>query len=126
MRVVVCPLPAGVLGCWHSPTRTIHLAPGLTEAQRRAVLEHELEHARHDDQPLHDPVLHARRERQTERAAARRLITLDALSWCRDEQEVALYVGVDRQMVRARLDGLTDSEKATIERRLMAADGGAA
>lgn len=125
MVVEFGPLPDGHLGEWDIATRTVWIRPGLTQVQRRCVLAHELEHARTGDRPIEDPVLDARRERQVEEAAARRLITIDALidglQWCRDERELAAHLWVDRTAIRARLDGLTTEEHDYIDGRLGAA-----
>lgn len=123
-------LPKDLLGYYDAERHVVVVAHGLTAAQRRAVIAHELEHARHGDRPCLDPILHARRERATERASSRRLITLDALVdallWCRDEQEMAWHLHVDTIAVRARLDGLTDEEKDQIARRIAVTEEGVA
>lgn len=112
------------LGHWDSDSRTITLARGLTQRQRRAVLAHELEHASNDDRPLLDAILHARRERATDAAAARRLIPLAclaaALCWTGNERELADELWVDVHTVRVRLAGLTSHERSLLEEALRA------
>lgn len=107
------------VGYWDHGTRTIHLARGITQRQRRAVLAHEVEHACNDDRPLLDAVLHTRRERATDLVAARRLIPFDllveALRWTGNERELADELWVDIPTVRMRLVTLTVGERAAIE-----------
>jgi hypothetical protein len=107
------------LGYWDADTRTIHLARGLTQRQRRAVLAHEVEHASNDDRPLLDAVLHARRERATDAVAARRLIPVEllaqALRWTGHERELADELWVDVHTVRVRLASLTARERRALD-----------
>ncbi len=62
--------------------------------------------------------------------AARRLIPhealIDALRWSLDEHELAEELWVDVATVLARLAGLTEQEKADIDKRLWAQEWGAA
>lgn len=108
-----------LFGYWDSTVRTIYLARGLTQRQRRAVLAHEVEHASHDDRPLLDAALHARRERATDAVAARRLLPLDrlveALRWTGNERELADELWVDVHTVRVRLAGLSARERCVLE-----------
>lgn len=108
-----------LFGYWDADTRTIYLARGLTQRQRRAVLAHECEHAHHDDRPLLDAVLHARRERATDIVAARRLIPIErlawALRWTGNERELADELWCDVHTVRVRLSSLTASERHQLE-----------
>lgn len=122
VNVVYEVLEDGCLGHWDAEARIITLARGLTQRQRRAVLAHEVEHASHDDRPLLDAVLHARRERATDAAAARRLIPieqlLEALRWTGNERELADELWVDVHTVRMRLASLTPRERVLLEQRL--------
>lgn len=110
------------LGWWDADGRTIYLQHGLTQRQARCVLAHEVEHASNDDRPLLDSILDARRERATDAAAARRLISLErlieALRWTSHEDELALELWVDRRTVRTRLASLSPKERLTVERAL--------
>lgn len=117
----VAPLPDGVAGltCWRS--RTITLATGLLQAQRRSTIAHEVEHA------LRGPTLRgewwqAREEAAVEQAAARKLIGLDALAdalaWSLSLEEAAAELWVDVGLLRARLAGLSAGERAWLEGRL--------
>ena len=125
MHVVLADLDDCV-GHWDSDARTIYLARGLTQRQRRAVLAHEVEHATHDDRPLLDAVLNARRERATAAAAARRLIPVDrlghALRWTGNERELADELWVDVHTVRVRLAHLTAGERGALELALSVVD----
>jgi phosphatidylserine/phosphatidylglycerophosphate/cardiolipin synthase-like enzyme len=122
--VVIIEMDEECFGWWDSPGRTIYLARGLTQRQRRAVLAHECEHASHDDKPLLDAVLNARRERATDIAAARRLIPIDlfieALRWTGNERELADELWVDVHTIRVRFASLTATERARIDRALSA------
>lgn len=117
----VAPLPEGVAGltCWRS--RTVTVAPGLLQAQRRSTIAHEVEHV------LRGPTLRgewwqAREEAAVERAAARKLIGLDALAdalaWAHSLAEAAEELWVDEALLRCRLGHLHPAERAWLGRRL--------
>src|SRR6478735_535230 len=93
LRVRTAPLGDGRMGLWDERTRTIWLDAGLSSAERRCTLVHELVHAERGDVPCGHPLLDRRQERRVEREAARRLVALEALAdavrWSRDEHEVA-------------------------------------
>ncbi|PWJ22817.1 uncharacterized protein DUF955 [Branchiibius hedensis] len=116
-QVVFCEFPDGVLGSTDCEARTIYLQRGLTQAQRRSTLAHELAHAV-------DP---SSLEHCVDQAAVRQLIPLqrlaDALAWSQDEYELARELWVDVPTVRVRLEGLTEDERDEIERRVAALDG---
>jgi hypothetical protein len=133
IELVVTRLPAGQ-GWWLPDVQGIALDDRLGQAERRAVLEHELQHAAAGDVCCRglgpDGDRQARRqERRADERAARRLITLDeladALTWCLGYDELADHLHCDERTVRARIRSLTDVEKAYIERRI-AAKGDAA
>jgi hypothetical protein len=133
LTVAVTRLPAGH-AWWLPDVNGIALDDRLTQAERRAALAHELEHAVAGDTCLlgqgpDSERLHRRRERRTDERAARRLIDLDqladALAWCLGVDELADQLHVDERTVRARIRCLTEAEKTYIERR-MAAKGGPA
>jgi hypothetical protein len=112
-------LPDGILGHTDFRRRTITLAHGLTQAERRSTLEHELHHVDRGPAPQWRREYE---ERVVDDLAARRLIAFDdlleAMVWSYDEHEVAEELWVDVGMVRARMRGLTDEESVELERRL--------
>lgn len=119
--LLIAALPAGILGytCWD--TRTVALTRGMSQAQRRATLAHELEHV--DSGPAHpDPVLTARDELAADKAAARKLISIrdlgEAMAWSTDLHEIADELWVDTATVRTRLQHLHPGERGYLERRL--------
>jgi hypothetical protein len=128
LTVAVTRLPAGS-AWWLPDVQGIALDDRLTQAERRAALAHELEHAVAGDTCLlgqgpDGDRLHRRRERHTDERAARRLIDLDelaeALAWCSSLAEVAEHLHVDERTVLARISALTENEKTHIERRIAA------
>lgn len=106
-------LPAGTLGATCFLTKTITLDRRLLQAERRSTLAHELEHVARGPVPA-DPVLAAREELWVEAAAARKLITLDALAdalaWAHNIHELADELWVDVKSARARLARLHPAE----------------
>jgi hypothetical protein len=118
-RLLFDHLPEGILGHTDFRRRTITLAYGLTQAERRCTLEHELHHVDRGPAPQWR---REHEERVVDDLAARRLIAFDdlleAMVWSYDEHEVAEELWVDVGMVRARMRGLTDEESVELERRL--------
>jgi len=113
-------LPEGVLGITDYRRRTVTLALGMTEAERRCTIAHEVEHI------LRGPVpswFQAREEREIEAVAARKLIAIrdlaEALAWADDEAQVADELWVDVATVRARLARLRSAEQDYLRRRLV-------
>lgn len=114
-------LPEGVLGftCWR--TRSVTLCRGMSQAQRRSTIAHELEHIRTG--PAHpDQVLQAKDELAADKASARRLVDLralgEAMAWSEDVDEIADELWVDRETVLTRLAHLHPAERAYLQRRL--------
>ena len=110
-------LPAKVKGVTRWEDQTVWIKAGLSQAERRSVIEHERQHI------LRGPGGHRGREEKTVRqSTARRLISqealVDALKWSRDEHDIADELWVSVAVVRARLDGLTRAEQDEIERAL--------
>jgi predicted transcriptional regulator len=104
-------------------TQTVYLRDDLSQAERRAVLLHELEHL------AHGPAVKGyvdQDEIQTQERAARWLLPLetlaDAMVWANDEHELADELWVDVATVRARLASLTDQETLALNQRLDAAE----
>lgn len=109
------PLPDGDHGATNVLTKRIVLVPGLTQAERRSTLAHELEHAAGHTN-----------ERVCDRNAARYLLPDvrrmgEALAWAHDIEEAADELFVDLPTLLTRLDGLHPCERAYLRRRL--ADG---
>lgn len=109
-------LPEGISGEINWPTHTITVDPRLSQAQRRCTLAHELEHI------ASGPAPHWERDRdevRVERAAARRLVSLeelvDAARWTQRPEELAEELWIDADMLNALIDGLTPEERATVE-----------
>jgi uncharacterized protein DUF955 len=101
--------------------RRIWLARGLTQAERRCTLTHELVHRERGPVPV-DPVGAAREERVVDEISSRRLIPLDALidalRWTRQSRELADRLWVDEPTLHTRLDRLDESELATLGNQL--------
>lgn len=107
-------LPRRVAGLWRG--NTIWLCSTLTQAERRSVLTHELQHIQRG-LPL--PEYREREERIVDELAARRLISLpdlaQALRATRDPDALAEELWVDRHTVEIRLETLDPVETATLE-----------
>lgn len=103
--------------------RTVTLAHGLTQAERRSTIAHETQHILRGPAPAH---LRAREEQAVDREAARLLIPVaalvEALLWSYDEHEIAEELWVDVDTVRARLANLTTAEQQLLNERLDAAE----
>ena len=125
--VVRTRLPVDVKGVCDFHAKRITLDADLLEVEARCALAHELLHAIRGPVPA-NPVLAAREERQVEQQAARRLIPLgaliEALKWSRRPSEVAEALGVDEDMLGARLAGLEDVELQAVEEALGDGDSG--
>jgi hypothetical protein len=119
------PLPDGLLGYTDVAAGRIVLDSELTQAERRSVLAHELEHVERNG-VVADHYLRDREELIVDRIAARKLVGLrhliDALLWSQHPHEVADDLWVDVATLRARLADLTDDERATISNALQEAD----
>ncbi len=100
-------------------TKTIRLRAGLTQAQRRCVLAHELEHAARGPFPRWATV---REEDAVNAAAARKLINIralgEALAWSQCLDEIAEELWVDVPTLTARLSHLHPAERAYLAQRL--------
>jgi hypothetical protein len=120
--VVYGGLPDGLIGGTDCAGRTIHLAPGMLQAQRRAVLDHEVMHAEAGDLGPQ----HSQREADISRQSAQRLIPLkqllDAVVWAHTIDELADDCWVDVATMWCRLDNLTDDERAQVRQALAIRD----
>lgn len=117
VTVTFIELPDGLLGFCEHQTRTIYIAKGLRQRQRRAVLVHELTHL--DRGPVSGcNHLAGREERAVERLASERMIELDALVhallWSQDENDLAEELWCDVATVRDRIASLTFHERAWV------------
>lgn len=101
--------------------RRIWLARGLTQAERRCTLTHELVHRERGRVP-DDPAAAAAEERIVEEISARRLITLQALTdglrWSRDPRELADHLWVDEPTLSTRMTTLDPFEVSQLEHHL--------
>jgi len=110
----------GPAGWTHFDSSTISLRRGMSQAERRSTLAHELQHL------ARGPVLAVHvddEEAQVEAASARQLIELErlgeALAWSCDADEIAEELWVDRGTLAARIAGLTLDELDYLEARLV-------
>ncbi|QXT62717.1 ImmA/IrrE family metallo-endopeptidase [Tessaracoccus palaemonis] len=98
---------------------TITLDPGLTSAEQRAVLTHELVHAWRG--PFQRRRL-AREEAAVRATAAKLLVDVprlaDAAAWSRHPLVIADLLDVDAATVTTRAEQLDDDERAIIDARL--------
>lgn len=100
-------LPEGVLGHTDWNTKTITLALGQYQRERRCTIDHEVEHV-HSGYVGDDPITVAREEKRINRLVARRLIpgiramadALIAADWCLDTAAEELHVDADTLAVR--------------------------
>lgn len=101
--------------------RRIWLCATLTQAERRCTLTHELVHRERGPVPR-DPAGAAREERVVDEIAARRLITLpaltDGLRWSRHPRELAEHLWVDEPTLQTRMATLDPVEVAELEHAL--------
>jgi hypothetical protein len=101
--------------------RRIWLARGLTQAERRCTLTHELVHRERGPLPT-DPTGAMREERAVDEIASRRLITIDALTdglrWSRQPRELAEHLWVDEPTLQTRMATLDPLEVAELEHHL--------
>lgn len=116
-------LPEGTLATYDHDTAVITMRHGMSQAQRRSVLAHELVH--HDRGPVprwQTP----REERAVSREAARRLIAFEdlarAMVWAGDEHELADELWVDVPTAIARLEALTPGEVQLLTERVLDAE----
>lgn len=112
-------LPGPVWGLT-SGTR-IWLCRRLNQVRRRCTLTHEIVHLERGLTPVDSRGL-AREERAVDAIAARRLITLDALTdglrWTRDPEQLAEHLWVDVPTLQARMKNLDPIEVAQLEHAL--------
>lgn len=109
----------GRRGYYNFTRQEISLRRGMTQAQRRSTLQHELHH--HYRGRYLRAILD-REELACELAAARDLIDVrklgEALAWSQDARIVAHELWVDVDLVRVRMDHLHPAERAYLRERL--------
>lgn len=114
-------LPAGK-AWWLEPDQTIVLDDRLDSIERRCALAHEIEHVRAGDTAVVHVWFATKQEARAHHRAARRLVRLDdlvdALRVTRDEQQLAAILEVDVEVLRLRLDRITDLEQDYVERQI--------
>ena len=115
--LTIAALPPGHRGCTHWGDRAITLRPGMTQAERRCVLAHELTHVERG------VFLRGWRDQEEHRvrvSAARRLIGIEELEqvlrWSRDWREVADELWVTVDTLRVRVAHLSASEATALAR----------
>lgn len=114
-------LPAGIMDYTDHETSEVVMLNGLTQAERRCTIAHEMQHV------VRGPVLPhmvEREEREVDKIAARLLLpdiqaVGEALAWAqRDIVEAAEELWVDVDTLRARLANLHPSERGYLKIRL--------
>lgn len=122
--LIIEPLPDDLMGLTDWDERTITLAPGLTQVERRSTVAHEVVHVERG--PVIER-LEPREEAWVAKVAARRLISFEALAraivWARDVYQLAEELWVDVGTVRCRLENLHPSERMHLVALVRARDG---
>jgi hypothetical protein len=113
----------GNVGAVDLGSRVITLCPTLLQDERRSTLTHELVHLeRGTPCGPEDP-----EEREVERLAAARIITLadlvEAVKWSDDLEEQAVELWADEDTVRVRLRHLTEGEREALARARASREG---
>lgn len=112
LDLVFADLPAGTWGL--STPEAIWLDRGLSQAERRCTLEHELVHREWGHVGCQD----AATEAAVHRVVARRLVPYallaSALPWAATVEELAEELWVDEETVRVRLAHLHPSERVKL------------
>ena len=102
-------------------TRTVTLALGMSQAERRCTIAHETEHIERGPVP---PQQAPREELAIDRTVARLLIPsvrqlVDAMTWADGHLETAAdALWVDDYLLAVRLSSLTGGERGCVDRRL--------
>jgi hypothetical protein len=114
-------LPPGVMGTTCHATRTVTLALGMSQAERRCTIAHETEHIERGPVPPHAI---QQEELLIDRKVALLLIPslpelVDALVWAGGHLETAAdALWVDDYLLQVRLGALTAPERAYAGQRL--------
>ena len=110
----------GPMGRTHFASATISLRRGLSWAERRCTVAHELLHVERGPVPL---TLAGREEERVRRETARVMLpdvkaVGEALAWAHSEAEAADELGVDVAVLRYRLRHLHPAERGYLAARL--------
>lgn len=112
--------PISQRGRYYHQQRTIVVRRGLLLVEERAVLWHELVHARRGDRRCSIEYFHDEQERSVEREAARWALPLPCLREAQreghNEAEVADTLKTTPAMLKVRLRGLHPAERAALRR----------
>jgi hypothetical protein len=112
-------LPAQVWGMQAGDC--IWLCRRLNQVRRRCTLAHEIGHLERGIAPT-NPIALVKEERAVSRLAAKRLITIDALTealrWTREPHQLAEALWVDIPTLEARMQSLDPIEVAQLENEL--------
>jgi hypothetical protein len=117
-------LPDGVMGRTCHLTRTVTLALGMSQAERRCTIAHETAHIERGPVP---PQWAQREELDIDRTVARLLVPsvprlVDAMVWAGGHLETAAdALWVDDYLLTVRLRALTGGERGYVERHLTSA-----
>lgn len=111
----------GVTGHYVYLEHRIYLQSGQPPRQERCTLAHEIVHAAQRDEPLEDLWEHRRRERATDRAAARNLIDVHdlaeaLLAHAGSVRLVAIDLNVTERMLEHRIASLHPDEEHEMRR----------
>lgn len=105
-------LPPGVWGL--SDASTIWLDEGLSQAERRCTLLHEIIHRERGDDQCQDEATEAAIQVEVARRLIPYAVLESALLWARDVLELADELWVDVETAQARLDHLHPSERVRL------------
>jgi len=114
-------LPPGVMGLTCHRTKTVTLALGMSQAERRCTIAHETEHIERGPVAPHAV---QREELEIDRTVARLLLpslrqVADALSWARGHLETAAdALWVDDYVLQVRLSAMTGPERQQLHGQL--------
>lgn len=107
------------MGHFDFECQQVVITAGMTQAERRCTLTHELIHAERGPCPPGDST---REELAVHREAARRLIDIrklgEALAWASDQEQAAEELWVDVPTLQTRLDALHPAERAYLRQHL--------
>lgn len=112
--------PIAQRGRYYHHKRTIVVRRGLLLVEERAVLWHELVHARRGDLRCCLAYFAESQERSVDREAARWALpmpaVLDVYRWARSDAEAADELKTTQALLRVRLEALHPAERAAIAR----------